>query len=67
MDPYELWLWIWLALLLLCWAGAMLFAMWTDKRKPTFRQRDWVAERHRKITRRAFKTRAGIDRQERTR
>ena len=60
MDTYELWMWIWLGLLLLSWLGAVLFAKFTDKRRPTFEQRDWVAERHRKITRRAFKTRAGI-------
>jgi hypothetical protein len=60
MGAYELWMWVWLGLLLLAWLGALLFARFTDRRRPTFRQRDWVAERHRKITRRAFKTRAGI-------
>jgi hypothetical protein len=60
MGAYELWMWVWLGLLLLAWLGAVLFAKFTDRRRPTFRQRDWVAERHRKITRRAFKTRAGI-------
>jgi hypothetical protein len=60
MGAYELWMWVWLGLLLLAWLGAVLFARFTDRRRPTFRQRDWVAERHRKITRRAFKTRAGI-------
>jgi hypothetical protein len=61
MDVYHLWMWIWLIGLLVLWAGTMIFAAWTDRRRPRhFEQRDIVAERHRRITRRAFKTRAGM-------
>jgi hypothetical protein len=58
MDTLDLWLWVWLGLLIGLFFGALLLAGWTDKRRPM--QRDWVAERHRRITRRGFKTRAGI-------
>jgi hypothetical protein len=60
MNTYDLWLWIWLVLLLLLWAGAMVFAAWTDRRRPRRVTRDWQTEQRCKVSRRAFKTRAGL-------
>jgi len=59
-DPYELWLWITCALILLCWLGALLYARWVDRRRPKRLQRDWATEQRCRVTRRGFKTRAGL-------
>jgi hypothetical protein len=71
MDVYELAMWVWLASLVVVFVGwyvGTAIQAWLNRNRPNrFTQHDWVAERHRKVTRRAFKTRAGIDRQERTR
>lgn len=59
-NTYELWMWLWLALLLLAWAGAVLYAKWVDRRRPKRVQRDWGTEQRCQVTRRGFKTRAGL-------
>jgi hypothetical protein len=60
MDPYELWMWLWLALVLASWVGALLYARWVDRRRPKRVMRDWATESKCRVTRRAFKTRAGL-------
>lgn len=52
----NLWLVFFVLACLLCWLVAELVAF-VDRRRP--HQHDWVAERQRKLTRNAFKSRIG--------
>ena len=64
MDVYELAMWVWLASMIVVFVGwyvGTAIQAWLNRNRPKrFRQRDHVAEAKRRISRNAFKTRAGI-------
>lgn len=63
IDTWELAMWVWLASMIVVFVGwhvGTAVQKWLDRNKPRRVQRDWATEQKCRVTRRAFKTRAGI-------